>query len=108
MLTQQEREEIRHGIENAARYGDGDGPTADALRAWGKVAVRDAPRLLAALEDAEKEIVWLNALVSKLYGLVDSVSVTRCEHKCLTKKTGRHFLPLLEEARAVVEHGKAN
>ncbi len=52
MLTQQEREEIRHGIENAARYSDGDGPTADALRAWGKVAVRDAPRLLAALENA--------------------------------------------------------
>ncbi len=108
MLTQQEREEIRHGIENAARYTDGDDPTADALRAWGKVAVRDAPRLLAALEDAEKEIVWLNALVSKLYGIVDSVSVTRCDHKCLTKKTGRHLLPLLEEARAVVEHGKAS
>ena len=108
MLTQQEREQIRHGIEKAASYSDDDSETKDALRAWGKVAVRDAPRLLAALEDAEKEIVWLNALVSKLYGIVDSVSVTRCDHKCLTKKTGRHFLPLLEEARAVVEHGKAN
>ncbi len=107
MLSQQEREEIRHGIENAARYGDGDGPTADALRTWGKVAVRDAPRLLAALENAEEGIARLKDLVGKLYGIVDLVSLTKCDHKCLTKKTGHHLLALLEEARAVVEHGKA-
>ncbi|MEE9595613.1 MAG: hypothetical protein V3V96_02440 [Acidiferrobacterales bacterium] len=42
MLTQQEREEIRHGIENAASYSDDDSPTADALRAWGKVVITSA------------------------------------------------------------------
>ena len=107
MLTQQEREEIRHGIENAARYSDGDSPTADALRAWGKVAVRDAPSLLAALENAEERIARLKILVGKLYGIVDLVSLTKCDHKCITRKTGRHLLALLEEARAVVEHDQA-
>ena len=108
MLTQQEREEIRHGIENAARYSDGDSPTADALRAWGKVAVRDAPRLLAALEDAEKEIVRLKALVGKLYSIVNLESLTKCYRKCMTKKTQRHLLALLEEAGAVVENSNAS
>ncbi len=108
MLTQQEREEIRHGIENAASYSDGDGPTADALRAWGKVAVRDAPRLLAALENVEEEIARLKVLVGKLYRIVDLASHTKCDHKCFTKKTQRHLLPLLEEAHAVVESGNAN
>ena len=108
MLTQQEREEIRYGIENAARYSDGDSPTADALRAWGKVAVRDVPRLLAAPENAEEEIVRLKVLVGKLYRIVDVASLTKCDHKCFTRKTQCHLLALLEEARAVVEHGKAN
>ncbi len=108
MLTQQEREQIRHGIENAATYGDGDGPTADALRAWGKVAVRDAPRLLAALENAEEDIEHLRALVGKLYKIVNLASLTKCDHKCLTKETQSHLLALLQESGAVVEHGKAS
>lgn len=108
MLTQQEREEIRHGIENAARYSDGDSPTADALRAWGKVAVRYAPRLLVALENAEEEIARLKVLVGKLYRIVNLESLTNCYHKCFTKKTQRHLLALLEEAGAVVENGNAN
>ncbi len=108
MLTQQEREEITHRTENAVRYIDGDSPTADALRAWGKVADRDAPRLLAALENAVEESLRIKTLVGKLYGIVDLVSLTKCDHKCLTKKTQRHLLPLLEEARAVVEHGNAS
>ncbi len=107
MLTQQEREEIRHGIENAARYSDDDSPTADALRAWGKVAIRDAPRLLAALENAEEEIARLKVLVGKLYKIVNLSSLTKCDHKCFTKETQVHLLALLQEACAVVEQRKA-
>ncbi len=108
MLTQREQEEIRHGIENSASYSDDDSPTADALRAWGKVAVRDAPRLLAALQNAEEEIARLKVLVGKLYKIVNLASLTKCDHKCFTKKTQSHLLALLEDARAVVEHGKAS
>ena len=108
MLTKQEREQIRHGIENAASYSDDDSPTADALRAWGKVAVRDAPRLLAALENAEEDIEYLRALVEKLYKIVNLASLTKCDHKCLTKKTQSHLLALLEESRAVVEQRKVS
>ena len=102
MLPQQEREKIRHGIEKAASYSDDDSPTADALRAWGKVAVRDAPRLLAALENAEEEIARSRVLVGKLYRIVNLASLTKCDHKCFTKKTQSHLPALLEEARAVV------
>ena len=56
MLTKREREEISQGIERAAELSDGDGPTADVLRAWSKVAFRHAPRLLCALDKAEEEI----------------------------------------------------
>ena len=108
MLTQQEREEIRHAIEHAASYNDDDSPTADALRAWGKVAVRDAPRLLAALENAEEEIAQLKVLVGKLYKIVNLASLTKCDHKCFTKKTQRHLLALLEESRTVVEQRKVS
>ena len=106
MLTQREQEEIRHGIENSASYSDDDSPTADALRAWGKVAVRDAPRLLAALQNAEEEIARLKVLVGKLYKIVNLASLTKCDHKCFTKETQGHLLALLEEARAVVEQRK--
>ncbi len=108
MLTQQEREQIRQGIEKAASYSDDDSETADALRAWGKVAVRDAPRLLAVLENAEEEIARLKVLVGKLYKIVNLASLTKCDHKCFTKETQNHLLALLEESRAVVEHGKAS
>ena len=108
MLTQQEREEIRHGIENAARYSDDDSPTVDALRVWGKAAVRDASLLLAALENAEEEIARLKILVGELHRIVDVASLTKCDHKCMTKKTKRHLIALLEETRAVVEHGNAS
>ncbi len=108
MLTKQEREQIRHGIEKAASYSDDDSETADALRAWGKVAVRDAPRLLGALENAEDEIVRLKVLVGKLYKIVNLASLTKCDHKCFTKKTQRHLLALLEESRAVVEQRKVS
>ncbi len=106
MLTKQEREQIRHGIENAASYSDDDSETADALRAWGKVAVRDAPRLLGALENAEDEIVRLKVLVGKLYKIVNLASLTKCDHKCFTKETQGHLLDLLDGARAVVEQRK--
>ena len=108
MLTQQEREQIRHGIENSVKYSDDDSPTADALRAWGKVAVRDAPRLLTALENAEEDIEHLRALVGKLYKIVNLASLTKCDHKCFTKETQGHLLALLQESRAVVERGKAS
>ncbi len=108
MLTQQEREQIRHGIEHAASYSDNDSETADAVRAWGKVAVRDAPRLLAALENAEEEIVQLKVLVGKLYKIVNLASLTKCDHKCFTKETQSHLLALLEESRAVVEQRKVS
>ncbi len=108
MLTKQEREQIRHGIEKAARYSDDDSETADALRAWSKVAVRDAPRLLAALENAEEDIEHLRALVGKLYKIANLASLTKCDHKCFTKKTQRHLLALLEESRAVVEQRKVS
>ncbi len=107
MLTQQEREQIRHGIENAASYSDDDSETADALRARGKVAVRDAPRLLAALQNAEEEIARLKVLVGKLYKIVNLASLTKCDHKCFTKETQVHLLALLQEACAVVEQRKA-
>ncbi len=108
MLTQQEREQIRHGIEKAASYSDDDSETADALRAWGKVAVRDAPRLFAALKNAEEDIEHLRALVGKLYKIVNLALLTNCDHKCFTKETQGHLLALLDEARAVVEPGKAS
>ena len=109
MLTQQESEEIRHGIENVARYSDDDSPTADAIRAWGKVVVRDASRLLlVALEGAEEEIARLKVLVDKLYRIADLASLTKCDHKCFAWKTQCQLLALLEEARAVVEHNKAS
>ena len=102
MLPQQEREEIRHGIENSASYSDDDSPTADVLRAWGKVTLRDAPRLLAALENAEEEIARSRILVGKLYRIVNLASRAKCDHNCFTMKTQSHLPALLEEARAVV------
>ncbi len=108
MLTRQQREEIRQAIQDAARYSEGDSSIGEVLRASGEVAFRDAPRLLAALENAEEEIVRLKVLVGKLYKIVNLASLTKCDHKCFTKETQGHLLALLQESRAVVEHGKAS
>ncbi len=108
MLTQQEREETGQGIEKAASYSDDDSETKDALRAWGKVAVRDAPRLLAVLQNAEEEIARLKVLVGKLYKIVNLASLTKCDHKCFTKETQGRLLALLQESRAVVEQSKVS
>jgi hypothetical protein len=50
--------------------------------------------------------VRLKVLVGKLYKIVNLASLTKCDHKCFTKKTQRHLLALLEESRAVVEQRK--
>jgi len=107
MLTQQEREEIKMSIAvNTAQYGDG--APANVFSSGSKFSLHDVSRLLDDLDKTEQEVERLKVLVGKLYKIVNLASLTKCDHKCFTKKTQRHLLALLEESRAVVEQRKVS
>ena len=106
MLTKHEREELRTYIVKAACYEDG--APEYVFGAGSRFSLHDVSRLLDDLDKAEQEIERLTVLVGKLYKIVNSASLTKCDHKCFTKKTQRHLLALLEEARAVVEQRKVS
>jgi hypothetical protein len=104
MLTRQERGEIRHRIERAARSTSKHKTSAEVLGTLGDVASRDAPRLLDALDKTDDEIDQLRRLVGKLFKIVNLASLTECDHRCLTKETQGELFHLIAEAKTVLEH----
>ena len=76
MLTRQERGEIRHRIERAARSISKHKTGTEVFGAWRDVALREAPRLLDALDKADDDIDHLRRLVGKLFKIVNLASLT--------------------------------
>ena len=108
MLTRQERGEIRHRIERAARSISKHKTGTEVFGAWRDVALREAPRLLDALDKADDEIDHLRRLVGKLFKIVNLASLTQCDHRCLTKEAQGELFHLIAEAKTVVEHEQSD
>jgi hypothetical protein len=104
MLTRQERKEIRHRIERAAQSAHEAKTSTEVFGAWGDVALRDAPRLLDALDKADDEIDHLRTLVGKLFKIVNLASRTECDHRCLTRETQGELFHLIAKTKTVLEH----
>jgi hypothetical protein len=102
MLTKEERDAIRESINQAIDSCKDCETSTEVFGVWGDVALRDAPRLLDALDVAEQEIERLREIVARLYKVVNLASLTECDHKCLTKETQNQLFTLLTEARAVM------
>lgn len=103
MLTKEERNTIRKSIKQAVDSCKDYQTTTEVFGVWGDVALRDAPRLLDALDRAEQEMERLREVVARLYKVVNLASLTECDHKCLTKETQHQLFALLTEARTVME-----
>lgn len=106
MLTKEERDAIRKSIKQAVDSCKDCQTSAEIFGAWGDVALRDAPRLLDALDSAEQEMEHLREVIARLYKVVNLASLTECDHKCLTKETQHQLFALLTDARAVMEQIK--
>lgn len=102
MLTKKERDAIREAINQAVDSCRDCQTSTEVFGVWGDVALRDAPRLLDALDKADQEIERLREVVARLYKVVNLASLTECDHKCLTRETQHQLFALLSEARAVM------
>lgn len=102
MLTKEERDAIRKSIRQAVDSCEDYQTSTEVFGVWGDVALRDAPRLLDALDKADQEIERLREVVARLYKVVNLASLTECDHKCLTKETQHQLFALLGEARAAM------
>lgn len=106
MLSKKERDAIRESVKQAVDSCRDCETTTEVFGVWGDVALRDAPRLLDALDQADGEIERLREIVARLYKVVNLASLTECDHKCLTKETQHQLFTLLSEARAVMGQSK--
>lgn len=106
MLTKEEREAIRKSIKQAVDSCEDYQTSTEVFGVWGDVALRDAPRLLEALDKAEQELERLREVIARLYKVVNLASLTECDHRCLTKETQHQLFSLLSDARAVMEQLK--
>ena len=102
MLTKKERDAIRESINHAVESCRDCQTSTEVFGVWGDIALRDAPRLLDALERADQEIEHLREVIARLYKVVNLASLTECDHKCLTRETQHQLFALLNEARAVM------
>ena len=102
MLSKEERDAIRKTIAEALSSCQNYQSSTEVFGVWGDVALRDAPRLLDTLDDAEREIEHLREVIARLYKVVNLASLTECDHKCLTKETQHQLFALLTEARAAM------
>jgi hypothetical protein len=102
MLSKKERDTIRDTINQAIDSCRDCQTSTEVFGVWGDVALRDAPRLLDALDNADQEIVRLREIIARLYKVVNLASLTECDHKCLTKETQHQLFALLSEARAAM------
>ncbi len=102
MLSKKERDAIRESIKQAVDSCRDCQTSTEVFGVWGDVALRDAPRLLDALDKAEQELERLREVIARLYKVVNLASLTECDHKCLTKETQHQLFALLNEARAVM------
>lgn len=103
MLSKQERERIRQCIEQAANSGHAHDTSTEVFGVWGDVALRDAPRLLSALDEAADEIERLRALIARLHKVVNLVSLNECDHCCLNRDTQNDLLTLLAETAVLMK-----
>ena len=103
MLSKQEREQIRQNIEQATSSYQSYDTSAEVFGAWGDIALRDAPRLLNALNEAADEIERLRELMARLHKVVNLVSLNECNHCCLNRQTQNELLTLLTQTRAVIK-----
>ena len=103
MLSKQERERIRQCIEQAASSDHALDTTTEVFGVWGDVALRDAPRLLSALDEAADEISRLRSLIGRLHKVVNLVSLNECDHCCLNRETQNELLTLLRETHALIK-----
>lgn len=103
MLSKEERERIRQCIEQAASADHAYDTSTEVFGVWGDVALRDAPRLLSALDEAAGEIERLRALIAKLHKVVNLVSLHECDHCCLNRETKNELLTLLAETHALIK-----
>ncbi len=108
MLNAEERKAIKKSVTKATKTDRGNSSTKEILSAWENVALRDAPRLLNALDKAEEEIDHLRDLVGKLYKIVNLASMVECDHRCLTKDTQNQLLTILAQAQAAVKARQAH
>lgn len=103
MLSRQERERIRQCIEQAASADHAYDTSTEVFGVWGDVALRDAPRLLGALDEAADEIERLRGLIVRLHKVVNLVSLNECDHCCLNRETQNELLTLLRETHALMK-----
>lgn len=103
MLSKQERERIRQCIEQAASSDHAYDTSTEVFGVWGDVALRDAPRLLSALDEAADEIERLRALIARLHKVVNLVSLNECNHCCLNRETKNELLTLLTETHVLMK-----
>ncbi len=103
MLSKQERERIRQCIDQAASSDYAYETSTEVFGVWGDVALRDAPRLLSALDDAADEIERLRALIARLHKVVNLVSLNECHQHCLNRETKNELLTLLTETQALMK-----
>ena len=106
MLTKKERDTIKQSINQAVDSCKDCQTSTEVFGVWGDIALRDAPRLLDALDEADQEIERLREVIARLYKVVNLASLTECDHKCLTKETQYQLFALLSEARAVMSQSK--
>jgi hypothetical protein len=102
VLSKDERDAIRKTIAQALGSCQDYQSSTEVFGVWGDLALRDAPRLLEALDKAEQEMERLREIIARLYKVVNLASLTECDHKCLTKETQHQLFALLTEARAVM------
>jgi hypothetical protein len=106
MLSKEERDAIRKSINQAVDSCKDCQNSTEVFGVWGDVALRDAPRLLDALDKAEQEMERLREVIARLYKVVNLASLTECDHRCLTRETQHQLFALLSEALAVMGQSK--
>lgn len=98
MLSRHEREKIRASLVEMTRHVDSTrSPAPDGHK---RLTPHQIWQLLNAVDHAEADNARLRTLIRKLYKIVNSAALTKCDHQCFTAETKSNLFAALAEAHA--------
>lgn len=100
MLTRHEREKIRASLVEMTKHANSNRSPLAVPGGQKRLTPHQIWQLLNAVDDTEAENAHLRTLVRKLYKIVNSAALTKCDHQCFTPEIKSNLFSLLAEAHA--------